>query len=51
MAKRFYPKAYEPKPKKKRKGIHSKNRNTNNKNVKKTIDIGNKNLFINYLHI
>ena len=32
MAKRFYPKAYEPKPKKKRRGIHSKNRNTNQKN-------------------
>ena len=34
MAKRFFPKAYEAKPKKKRKGIHSKNRNTNNKNGK-----------------
>lgn len=34
MAKRFFPKAYEVKPKKKRKGIHSKNRNTNNKNGK-----------------
>jgi hypothetical protein len=34
MAKRFFPKAYEAKPKKKRKGIHSKNRNTNQKNGK-----------------
>ena len=34
MAKRFFPKAYEAKPKKKRRGIHSKNRNTNNKKVK-----------------
>ena len=34
MAKRFFPKAYEYKPKKKRKGIHSKNRNTNQKSGK-----------------
>ena len=34
MAKRFFPKAYEAKPKKKRKGIHSKNKNTNNKKGK-----------------
>jgi hypothetical protein len=34
MAKRFFPKAYEAKAKKKRRGIHSKNRNTNNKKGK-----------------
>lgn len=34
MAKRFFPKAYVHKVKKKRKGIHSKNRNTNQKNGK-----------------
>ena len=34
MAKRFFPKAYVHKPKKKRKGIHSKNRNTNQKSGK-----------------
>ena len=34
MAKRFFPKAYEAKPKKKRRGTHSKNKNTNNKKGK-----------------
>lgn len=34
MARKFFEKAYIPKPKKKRKGVHSKNRNTNNKNGK-----------------
>ena len=34
MAKRVFPKAYISKPKKKRKGIHSKNRNTNQKGGK-----------------
>tara|TARA_R100000329_G_C7481858_1_gene169747 strand:+ start:82 stop:237 length:156 start_codon:yes stop_codon:yes gene_type:complete len=34
MAKRFFPKAYEPKPKKKRKGIHSKKRHTSQKQGK-----------------
>ena len=32
--KRFFATAYEPKPKKRRKGIHSKNRHTNQKNGK-----------------
>ena len=35
MAKRFYPKAYEKKPKKKRKGIHSKNASKGQNGYKK----------------
>ena len=31
---RYFPTAYKLKPKKKRKGIHSKNKNTNQKNGK-----------------
>ena len=34
MAKRFLPKTYEAKPKKKRKGIHSKKRHTSQKQGK-----------------
>lgn len=34
MAKRYLTPAYIDKPKRKRRGIHSKNRNTNNKNGK-----------------
>ncbi len=34
MAKRYLTPAYIDKPKKKRRGIHSKNKNTNNKNGK-----------------
>ena len=34
MARKFFDKTYISKPKKKRKGIHSKNRNTNQKGGK-----------------
>jgi|TARA_R110002020_G_scaffold31820_2_gene98691 hypothetical protein len=34
MAKRFIPRVYESKPKKKRKGVHSKNNHQNSKTSK-----------------